>query len=106
MLSEFLLISVWTWFKAQDDFFSIYNSLPISKFSIFQKVSSDSNDAKKDNNSIKNRITSGLTSGEGRGRQDTEEDEDQREYSDSLLSRDRPDENDSRKKSNFDKRSI
>lgn len=35
VLSEFLLIAVWTWFKAPDDVFSTYNNLPIKKFSIF-----------------------------------------------------------------------
>ncbi|TNV78016.1 hypothetical protein FGO68_gene6795 [Halteria grandinella] len=42
VLSEFLLIAVWTWFKAPEDFFSIYNNLPISKFSIFQRISGES----------------------------------------------------------------
>lgn len=41
MLSEFLLIAVWTWFKAPEDFFSIYNNIPISKFSIFQRISGE-----------------------------------------------------------------
>ena len=35
VLSEFLLIAIWTWFKAPDDFFAIYNNLPIAKFSLF-----------------------------------------------------------------------
>lgn len=35
VLAEFLLIAIWTWFKAPDDFFSIYNSIPIRLFSIF-----------------------------------------------------------------------
>jgi len=38
VLSEFLLIAVWTWFKAPDDVFSVYNNLPIKKFSIFQTI--------------------------------------------------------------------
>jgi hypothetical protein len=38
VVSEFLLISMWTWFKSPDDFFAIYNNLPVRKFSIFQKI--------------------------------------------------------------------
>ncbi len=29
---------MWTWFKSPDDFFAIYNNLPVRKFSIFQKI--------------------------------------------------------------------
>ncbi len=45
VFAEFLLIAVWTWFKSQDDFFSIYNNLPVRKFSIFQKVVGLENDS-------------------------------------------------------------
>ena len=38
VLSEFLMISVWTYYKSTEDFFQAYNSLPIKKFSIFQVV--------------------------------------------------------------------
>ena len=38
MVSEFLLIAMWTWFKSPDDLFAIYNNLPVRKFSIFQKI--------------------------------------------------------------------
>ncbi len=38
VLSEFLMISVWTYYKSTEDFFQAYNSLPIKKFSIFQVI--------------------------------------------------------------------
>jgi len=35
VFSEFLLIAAWTWFKTQDDYFSVYNNVAVQKFSIF-----------------------------------------------------------------------
>ena len=57
VLSEFLLIAVWTWFKAPDDVFSIYNNLPVKKFSIFQKILPGESEAEQEALRKKKRIT-------------------------------------------------
>jgi len=83
VFSEFLLIAAWTWFKTQDDYFSVYNNVDVQKFSIFQR----------DNKSRK----------EKDDEEEKRETEVGRDYSDSLISNH---EDDSRKKFSFDKRSI
>ena len=83
MFSEFLLIAAWTWFKTQDDYFSVYNNVDVQKFSIFQRYSKSRKE--KDDEEEKRETEVG------------------RDYSDSLISNH---EDDSRKKFSFDKRSI
>ena len=100
-LSEFLLIAVWTWFKAPDDFFSIYNILPIRKFSVFQKFSAE---GKNSGDSLSDTKKMSFA----QGREDTgEEDEGHRHLGGSLMSEDNPNLNeDYQRKSTLEKRSI
>lgn len=101
VLSEFLLIATWTWFKAPEDFFSIYNSLPMKKFSIFQRLS--------EGKQGKNERTPKQVDGSGNERHDTLEDggeeDDHRNYNDTLLSEENM-AGDYRQKSTLDKRSL
>jgi hypothetical protein len=108
VLSEFLLIAIWTWFKAPDDFFSIYNSLPIRKFSIFQRMSSVKGSG---THSDPNKKNQNLPTGGNYGRRETTDidNEDGHRFRDSLLSDDNlllHGDDDYRNKSTLDKRSI
>ena len=103
VFAEFLLIAVWTWFKAPDDFFSIYNSLPITKFSIFQVVvANDGIESSGDGKGHTKRDS--FTNGNMETGGDEMEDRD-RHIRDSLLSQSQVDE-DERRKSTLGKRSI
>ena len=91
VFSEFLLIAVWTWFKAPDDVFTVYNNLPIKKFSIFQTIlpgegsGTDEISRKNKKSTIYNRLS------DGNGGPDTNQDNDgarRARMSESMLSED------------------
>ena len=90
MFSEFLLIAVWTWFKAPDDVFSVYNNLPIKKFSIFQKIIAGEGNSFSEDNIRKNKKSVSYNRlSDPSGAVDARvNEEDRRRMSESMLSED------------------
>lgn len=81
---------MWTWFKAPDDVFTVYNNLPIKKFSIFQKIIagesssfSDENMRKNKKSTVYNRLSDQNGAADAR-----DNNEDRRRMSESMLSED------------------